>query len=431
MKINPLAQELNQTLEGTAALRLLSAMGLRMFFPKGIVAQAAEAGEKAHRFNATVGIANEKPGIPIMLKAVQKEIPNLVPKDIVSYAPTSGDPELRKLWKEHIIHKNPKVKEDYISLPIVTSGLTSGLSQVADLFANPGDKIFLPEYFWGNYRLLFEGRAQAELVTYPLFSDEGIFNTKALKDSIKASGVKKAIVILNFPNNPTGYSPTEKEAESITSALTELAEDGIDILAVTDDAYFGLFYEEGIYTHSIFEKLCNAHPNILAVKADGPTKELYAWGFRTGFLTFGSPVLSKEQFTALEKKLGGSLRASISNSNRLAQTLVKKILTDPQMEKELEEWAQLLKSRYKKTKQILANMPLDCGLSPLPFNSGYFMSFKTKVDAEELRKALLAKGIGTISLGPSTLRVTFASIPEENLEELFLEIFKTAKELNI
>jgi hypothetical protein len=33
--------------------------------------------------------------------------------------------------------------------------------------------------------------------------------------------------------------------------------------------------------------LCDAHPNILAVKLDGPTKEDYVWGFRVGFLTFG------------------------------------------------------------------------------------------------------------------------------------------------
>lgn len=429
MKINPLAQELNTILEGTVALRLLSDLGLRMFFPKGIAAQAVEAGEKAYRFNATVGIANEKPGTPIMLNAIKKEIPGLKPAEIVSYAPTPGDPQLRKLWKEHIVKKNPLVSADKTSLPIVTSGLTSGLSQVADLFVNPGDKIFLPEYFWGNYRLLFEGRTQAEIVTYPLFSDSGGFNTEGLKKSILESGVKKAIAIFNFPNNPTGYTPTEKEADSITEVLTELAEKGIDILAVTDDAYFGLFYEEGIYTHSIFEKLCNAHPNILAIKIDGPTKELYAWGFRTGFFTFGSPVLTAEQFTALEKKLGGSLRSSISNSNRLAQTLVKKLLTDPSLEEELAAWADMLKSRYKKTKQILATMPDDCPISPLPFNSGYFMSFKTQVDAEKLRVALLEKGIGTISLGPATLRVTFASIPEENLEEIFSDIFATAKEL--
>ena len=57
--MNALAEELNEALAGTAAERLLSDMGKRMYFPKGIVSQSAEADERAHRFNATIGMAYE------------------------------------------------------------------------------------------------------------------------------------------------------------------------------------------------------------------------------------------------------------------------------------------------------------------------------------------------------------------------------------
>ena len=44
-----LAIELNDVLKNTCAYDLLGNKGKNMYFPKGIVAQSAEAGEKAKR----------------------------------------------------------------------------------------------------------------------------------------------------------------------------------------------------------------------------------------------------------------------------------------------------------------------------------------------------------------------------------------------
>lgn len=41
----------------------------------------------------------------------------------------------------------------------------------------------------------------------------------------------------------------------------------MNIVAVTDDAYFGLFFEECM-KESIFSHLANLHPRILVVKVD-------------------------------------------------------------------------------------------------------------------------------------------------------------------
>jgi hypothetical protein len=62
--LNPLARALNTRLEqaGPEVLAMLSALGRRLYFPKGILSQTAEAREKAHRFNATIGIATEGGG---------------------------------------------------------------------------------------------------------------------------------------------------------------------------------------------------------------------------------------------------------------------------------------------------------------------------------------------------------------------------------
>ena len=61
-------------------------------------------------------------------------------------------------------------------------------------------------------------------------------------------------------------------------------------MAFTDDAYFGLFYEETALKESIFTRLMDRHSNLLAVKLDGATKENFVWGLRVGFVTYGCPV---------------------------------------------------------------------------------------------------------------------------------------------
>ena len=52
------------------------------------------------------------------------------------------------------------------------------------------------------------------------------------------------------------------------------------------------------------------------------------------------------------------------------------------------------------------------------------------VEAEPLREHLLEKyGVGTISMDKSDLRITFSSIEEENIEDLFDTIAQGVKDL--
>ena len=60
--MNELAQALNNSIkeDNEFVYTMLSQLGKEMFYPKGILSQSAEAGKKAHRFNATIGIATGK-----------------------------------------------------------------------------------------------------------------------------------------------------------------------------------------------------------------------------------------------------------------------------------------------------------------------------------------------------------------------------------
>jgi aspartate/methionine/tyrosine aminotransferase len=430
--MNALALELNHVLEGTSAYRLLSDFGRQIYFPKGIVAQAAEAGAMAKRYDATVGMAVEHRE-PMMLDCVRSQVPGLSTREMSAYAPTGGFPALRDLWKKQILDKNPDLTAEHFSLPMVVPGLTNGIFQASELFINPGDQVVIPDMCWDNYELLIGLRRQADIRHFPFFSPEGGFNLAGLEELVTRICVtekrNKLVLLLNFPNNPTGYSPSRAEAEALTALLRSQAERGVDILVICDDAYFGLFYEPETSKQSLFTPLSRCHENLLVVKVDGSTKEDYVWGFRVGFMSFGGKGLSPVQLGALQSKLTGSIRASVSSSSSLAQNIMLRAYGAAGYQDEKQRAFGCLEARYRRVKEIVAR-GTPAQLKALPFNSGYFMAFRCEgIAAENLRQALLAKGIGTIALQNRYLRVAYASVDIENLEPLFTEIFTTAGEL--
>lgn len=428
--MNP-AEELNQTLKGSVIDKLLSDFGRSLFFPKGIVFQATQAGREAHRFNATAGIAYSKKQ-PMILPSVAGQIPGLTPEESVSYSPTSGTSVIRSLWKDQLCRKNPGLKDKRFTDPVVVPGLTAGIFLTADLFANPGDTVFLPDLYWGNYRLIFETRKGAEIITYPLFSSKGKLAVKELAETLESKARNnKAVLILNFPNNPTGYSPKREEAHALREALKDLAKKGLSLAVICDDAYFGLFYEEDLFKESVFSLLADADKNLLAVKIDGSTKEDFTWGFRTGFITFGNPALGKPQEEVLLEKLSGAIRSSFSSSSRLAQEILAKAFSSREYWEEKENLQTQLRDRYRKVKSILSDLPKESPLLPLPFNSGYFLSLECRgIDAEVLRRKLLREeGIGVIALGESYIRIAYSAVEEGDLEELFKRLISCAESL--
>jgi aspartate/methionine/tyrosine aminotransferase len=427
--MNQLAMELNAILLGTTAGRLLADLGTRMYFPKGILTQSAEAGEKAHRFNATIGMAYED-GEPMMLDALREALPSLSPEEAVAYAPTGGVMALRKEWKAALVRKNPSLAGKSYSLPVVVPGLTAAVSYICDLFLDPGDEVVVPDMHWPNYKLIVEERKSAKGVTFPIFSAGG-YNVAGLEAALRGTKGTKAICILNFPNNPTGYSLTLEEADAIVAALVALAEEGRDLLVIADDAYFGLQYRKGLLEESIFARLADAHERILAVKADGPTKEDYVWGFRTGFVTFAGKGLSEAGQDALVKKTLGIIRSSVSSSSGLAQQLLLKALLYPGYEDQKARYRKILEGRYQAMTAYLASHALPPCIEALPFNSGYFMSFLCKgISAEALRIELLdGSEIGTISMQDRYLRVAFSSLEEEHIPEFLDTVMAAAKKI--
>lgn len=437
VRLNPLAQSLNESLASAApeVLELLSGYGRRIYFPKGILTQSAEAAERAHLYDATIGIAKEG-AEPMHLQSVEDHLSGIDPENVYPYAPAAGRPELRRLWREKLLAENPELAGKNFGLPITTAAITHGLGLAGDLFVDPGDRILLPDKFWGNYRLNFEVRLSGEITTFPFYSGE-CFNGKGFETALHeaSDGREKLIVLLNFPNNPTGYMPTREEGEEIVAALVRQAERGTRLVVLIDDAYFGLFYHLGgpSMTESLFGLLTGAHENLLAVKLDGATKEYFVWGLRCGFITFGPgrPESADAVCQVLEAKVKGAIRAGVSNVSHLSQSLVERALLTPALAEERNEKSQILCRRAERVFEVACAPRFAESWDVYPFNSGYFMCIQLKgVDAEKLRVHLLDQyEIGLIATSSTDLRVAFSCLEVEDIEPLFESLHRAVQEL--
>jgi aspartate/methionine/tyrosine aminotransferase len=278
---------------------------------------------------------------------------------------------------------------------------------------------------------VFTNAYGAPLRSFNFFKNRA-FDIDSFRREINLSPIGKKVILLNFPNNPSGYTPTEKEGEEITSVLEEAAHAGNRLIVIFDDSYFGLVFEDKVMTESLFSRLANCHENLLAIKVDGITKEEYAWGLRVGFVTYGTKNGSKELYKALEDKTAGAVRGNISNSPHMSQSIFLQGLNSETHEKEKQKNIEEIKERYLRVKAVLEAHP-EYGeyFEDLPFNSGYFMCVRLKeVNPDDVWELLLSKySTGVICYSEKNLlRIAFASTPLSKLEQLFANIYSACKE---
>ncbi|HTG35254.1 MAG TPA: aminotransferase class I/II-fold pyridoxal phosphate-dependent enzyme [Thermoanaerobaculia bacterium] len=344
-------------------------------------------------------------------------------------SPAAGLPEVRRRWREWQRRSAPAGAPS--SLPMVTVGLSHGLSLLAELFGGPGKAVAVPQPFWGNYRQAFGMRTGAKLLTAPAYVD-GRYNPLALVDALAGLPPgEPAVALLNIPSNPGGYTPDRAERQATVESLLAEAERR-PLVVICDDAYAGLVFEPEIPRESPFWDLAGAHPNLIAVKVDGATKEFSFFGGRVGFLTFGAEPES-EVARALESKVRLLVRSGVCAPVAASQVILLQALRKEGIEHEIEAVRLLLQGRYRALKGALAEV--DPGLlTVLPFNSGCFALVAIPealgIDAETARRHLLARhDTGLVSIAPRYLRIAHCSVDEAALPELARRLGRGIAEL--
>lgn len=427
------ARAINEDLEReTPALAAaLSPLGRRAVYPRGIPFQAVEARGKS--YDGTIGQITDGAGGAVPLPSLAAALAGL-PGDLADrallYSPIDGFPEVRERWRDR--QRRGVAEAVPSSLPLVTAGLTHGLSLIADLFAGEGRAVAVPEPFWGNYRQTFETRTGARLLGAPAYR-EGRFDPLHLVRALSALPAgEPALAIANFPSNPGGYSPTvEERRELVGSLVAEAARR--PLVVICDDAYAGLVFDDEVPRGSVFWELAaREHPNLAAVKVDGATKELSFFGGRVGFLTFSAAAGSAAE-AALASKVKCLLRATVGSPVAASQAAVLAALRADTLAAEVESVRGLLAERWEALTGALAACDPEL-LRPLPSNSGCFVLVELPealgLDPETVRRHLLVHhDTGVIAIAPRYLRLAHCSVAAEALPELVRRVERGVGEL--
>ncbi|MEE9377926.1 MAG: aminotransferase class I/II-fold pyridoxal phosphate-dependent enzyme [Candidatus Lokiarchaeia archaeon] len=437
----------------------LSEIGKRIFLPDGIFYWSGRAKNEAEligTLGAAYGFENDfiEGGSTDWLPCYLREITdysNLSVKQIIPYTSIGGLLETRKIWKDWIIKKSLYSEkeasllsrlEKYITTPVITGGVTNGIFQACSMFLNPSDYIIVPNKRWGNYDNIIYKFIGAKTQSFEFFK-ENEMNIDGLRSAIEkiAKIQEKIVLLLNFPNNPTGYVPKKEEASNLVEMLkdSQTTHDK-PIIVLVDDAYEPYVYKDDVLDKSIFYDLHQLDENVIPIKLDGITKELLIYGGRVGFLTLGlkpSWIADEEELQNLKdeihNKLEGFIRATISNCNSFYQVLIHKLFEEngfEQIIKSREGVYKLLKKRYETINSELKkiNNP-NISIDP---NSGGFFVFvnldSNKIKAGKFADHLLKEyKVGIIPIEKldeniNGIRIAYCSIDLSKIPELVKRI---------
>ena len=413
-------------------MSFFSKLGENIILPQDVLIQSKETAAVAGAINATIGIAtiNKK---AMSLPSINKVLTELNNSEYLPYSPTPGLPKMRELWKEKILADNPSINKDFLSLPMVTTGITQGIDIAANLFSQKGDALLLPNLFWQNYAQIYTIKIGNTIYKYNQFDENNEFSIKNFKQTLYSIKEDKISLILNFPNNPTGYTPSDVELDSLVEVINIFAKENTNkqIIIVSDDAYFGLFFEENHKTPTLSAtyKLAE-NENCLIVKLDGITKEFYSWGLRVGFITYYTK--NDELRKILLEKTQGYLRSTTSSPSNLSQQIAVRLLENKQSLEEKAINDKIIEERYDELKQAISKENLNSLVTVLPFNSGYFFTIKlpSNINAHEFRlKFLNEYKYGVYSMDDDHIRIAFSCLDKELIPELINKFKECIKQI--
>ncbi|MHA2287914.1 MAG: aminotransferase class I/II-fold pyridoxal phosphate-dependent enzyme [Promethearchaeota archaeon] len=444
-----------EVLKKTPLYNTFSEQGKRIFLPQGIFHWSGRAKKEAE-ISGTLGSAfgyekdfidgGSSDWLPLYLEDV-KDYTNLSIKEVVPYSQVAGLEELKLTWKKWLIKKSRynaesdtvelNKLEKFTTIPVVTSGLTNGIFLCVSLLLNPGEFIISPNKRWGNYDNIVEKLIGAKIKSFDFFR-EGKFNAYGLKDAIYEVSEKqeKVIIILGFPNNPTGYVPSEDELGDLVDTLRKAQSDlSKPIIVIVDDAYEPYIFSNKVINRSIFYALHELKEDVIPIKLDGITKEMLLYGGRIGFITIGLKpqwVRNDDELmelkSELKNKLSGLVRTTISNPNHFYQALVIKLFKEVGMEglvQKRDKVKNLLKERFEKLNEELGKIN-NPNISVDPNAGGFFLFVNLnpdKISATQFADHLLKKfKVGVIPIEKKNnningIRIAYCSIDSAKIPE--------------
>ncbi len=194
------------------------------------------------------------------------------------YTSNAGLMELREEIC-HYLHRrfgltyNPKTET------LITVGGSEGIDLAFRAMINPGDEVLIPEPCFVSYKPCAV-MAGGVAVPIPLKAENDFRLTKEELESYITPKTK--ILVLPFPNNPTGAIMTKKDLKNIVDVIIKH-----DLFVISDEIYAELTYEEE--GHVSIASLPGMKERTLVL--NGFSKAYAMTGWRMGYAVGPAPLI--------------------------------------------------------------------------------------------------------------------------------------------
>ena len=169
---------------------------------------------------------------------------------------------------------------------LLTVGGSEGIDVALRAMLNPGDEVIIPEPCFVSYVPCVE-LADGVPVTIALKNENQFRLTK--QELLDAITEKTKLVMLSFPNNPTGAIMEKKDLEEIAEVIIEH-----DLFVISDEIYSELTYTSG---HVSIASLPGMRERTVVI--NGFSKAYAMTGWRLGYAL--APELIAEQMTKIHQ----------------------------------------------------------------------------------------------------------------------------------
>lgn len=326
-------------------------------------------------------------------------------RGMTKYTPSAGLLELREAIAEHMGTKGFKTDPKNV---IVTPGTKHAIFCAMAAALDPGDEVIIPSPCW-TYEAMV--RIVGGKPVFVETTDEKGFRLEVQRVE-EALSAKTKMLLLNYPNNPTGAVMTKEELHPIA----DLAVDR-DLWVLSDEIYDCLVYEG---EHASILSFPNMTERTIYI--NGFSKAYSMTGWRLGY-----GIAPAELITEMTK----IQEASTSSSTSFVQAAGIVALRGPQ------EFTRKMREEYRKRRDVIVK-----GLSSIKGISctkpgGAFYAFpnikRLGVDSLEFCEILLREagvaavpGSGFGPYGEGHIRFSYAT-SMENIEEAIERVKKVAE----
>lgn len=211
--------------------------------------------------------------------AIRKAAITTLEKGKTVYTANAGLIQLRKSISKYI-ERRTALNYDPAKEIIVTVGGSEAIDLGIRALVDPGDEVLVVEPSFVCYKPIIELMHGVPVVIETKIEDEFRLTAEALRSKITD---KTKLLILPFPNNPTGAVMKREHLEAIAEVLR-----GTNIMVLSDEIYSELTYNG---KHVSIAEIDGMQERTLMV--NGFSKAYAMTGWRLGYLAGPAPIIKQ------------------------------------------------------------------------------------------------------------------------------------------